>query len=555
LFPITEEEVEKGVAKLNNGKAAGKDQVKAELYKYGGKEIITRLTLIYNRIFEKHQHLDALGEGLLATLNKPNKKGKKIDNTRPITLLNTVRKILSNVLLKRISDKIINNISISQSGFRKGRSTSDLVWTYRWIMATVTKYKETIHIMGLDLSKAFDCINREKLLENLKEILDPSEIRITQYLLAHTNLQAKAKGVFGHTFNTITGVPQGDALSPILFIFYLDRCTREFKIERGYGDNIYKSITHYADDTDFINKDINELNAHLFMLPTVCEEWDLKLNSNKTEFIEFSRENIKNLTNRKLGSKLSDEEDIKSRISEAMRGFNTYWRLWGNRHEIETSTKIRLYNACIVPILLYNLSCLGCAEYKLAKLNAIHRKHLKRILGIFYPDNIDNATLYMLSNSEPLSIQITENRWQLLGHILRSDVNAPANKAMEYYFNNIIDRQLYRGRTPSTIPNIINSEIKLVSTTQKFENATNLKEFRIIAQDREAWKRIKDAVVKEKRKIIYKEILRKTEMRKRNRTYSAIIIGEVGGHQKRIRLTLRQPENEDLMEVDEEEEV
>ena len=58
-------------------------------------------------------------------------------------------------------------------------------------------------------------------------------------------------------------------------------------------------------------------------------------------------------------------------------------------------------------------------------------------MGITYPRVISNKTLYEKTKSIPISQHAAKLRWSLLGHILKSDENLPARKAMEIYFKNI----------------------------------------------------------------------------------------------------------------------
>jgi len=113
--PITEAEVEEAVKKLNNGRAYGKDGTPGELQRYGGPNLCKHLTIIYNQMLKQGQIIDEIGEGILITLNKQNGKPSTINNIRPITLLNMIRKILSKVALARIQDIILLYVSPTQS--------------------------------------------------------------------------------------------------------------------------------------------------------------------------------------------------------------------------------------------------------------------------------------------------------------------------------------------------------------------------------------------------------------------------------------------------------
>ena len=56
-------------------------------------------------------------------------------------------------------------MSASQAGFRKGRSTADIVSAYRWLAAKVIRFESLIHILGLDMSRAFDIYLESALRE------------------------------------------------------------------------------------------------------------------------------------------------------------------------------------------------------------------------------------------------------------------------------------------------------------------------------------------------------------------------------------------------------
>ena len=86
---------------------------------------IDKLTHIINTTINKKQP-QKLGLGILLPIPKHNKT-KKVENTRLIILLSTIRKIISLITLNR--PIIENYLSPSQAAYRKGRSIEDIVWT------------------------------------------------------------------------------------------------------------------------------------------------------------------------------------------------------------------------------------------------------------------------------------------------------------------------------------------------------------------------------------------------------------------------------------------
>lgn len=85
----------------------------------------------------------------------------------------------------------------------------------------ITSKTYTTHLLLLDMSKAFDTVQRATLYEDLKEILDEDELHMISILIKDVELQVKINKEKGKTFKTNIGVPQGDCLSPVLFTLYL----------------------------------------------------------------------------------------------------------------------------------------------------------------------------------------------------------------------------------------------------------------------------------------------------------------------------------------------
>ena len=73
----------------------------------------------------------------------------------------------------------------------------------------------------LDMSKAFDTVNRKTLSVILSEILDQDELHILKLLTEDVKLKVEIEEELGEEITTDTGVPQGDCMSALLFILYL----------------------------------------------------------------------------------------------------------------------------------------------------------------------------------------------------------------------------------------------------------------------------------------------------------------------------------------------
>ena len=85
-------------------------------------------------------------------------------------------------------------MSHSQSGFRPERSTTDVAWAHKWLAAKTKKEDVEIKITGIDMSSAFDTIDRQTLLDILTEIIGEDELRIIRFLLSDTTMNTRING-------------------------------------------------------------------------------------------------------------------------------------------------------------------------------------------------------------------------------------------------------------------------------------------------------------------------------------------------------------------------
>lgn len=420
---------------------------------------------------QKHEALD-LGKGILAAIQKAGKPKGPVSNLRPIVLLTSIRKVLSLITLNRIKGKVDAYISPSQAAYRKGRSTSDIVWTHKWIASAAIRYKQCFSILGLDMSRAFDTISRSKMLDILREDvgLEDDELRMCQLLLANTSLQVRLEDVLSQCFKTTIGTPQGDGLSPILFIVYLEKALRDVRAQappKPLEDRNLPNEAIYADDTDFISTNTDFLKSLETIIPPIIGKYDLIANAQKWEKtkIELGSDEWKKV--KKLGSLLGDEEDVNRRISLANTQFKSLEKIWGTCKNISLPIKLRVYNALVLSVLLYNAGTWGLNEKVSNKLNVLHRSHLRRIIGIRWPKLISNDELYKRCESQPLCETIRKFRWQLFGHCLRLPLNTPAQIAMSYYCDTYTECKLDKGRTVTTLPTVLFNEFHMYKQSLK----------------------------------------------------------------------------------------
>jgi hypothetical protein len=151
---------------------------------------------------------------------------------------------------------------------------------------------------------------------------------------------------------------------------------------------------------------------------------------------------------------------------------------------------MRLYNAFVLPYLLYNLGTQGFSQTQEEKLDTFHRKQIKKVFRVFYPHRISNVELYKRANTDPLSQIARKARWELLGQILRLPDAAPAQKAIKAYFiaNETMPKR--RGAPRNCLVSTLQRDLSNQKIRKiKFESLSDAVQLQGMANNREEWKK------------------------------------------------------------------
>ena len=121
-----------------------------------------------------------------------------------------------------------------QAGFRKSRGTRDQIANIRWIIEKAREFQENIYFYFLDYTKAFDCVDHNKLWKILQEMGIPEHLTcVVKNLYAGQEVTVRTGHGTMDWFQIGKGVCQGYILSPCLVNLYAEYIMRNARLNEA----------------------------------------------------------------------------------------------------------------------------------------------------------------------------------------------------------------------------------------------------------------------------------------------------------------------------------
>ena len=80
-----------------------------------------------------------------------------------------------------------------QADFRKGRGTRDQIASISWIIKKAREFQKNIYLCFINYTKAFDCVDHNKLWKILKEVGIPDHLTCLLKNLYAEHIMRKAR--------------------------------------------------------------------------------------------------------------------------------------------------------------------------------------------------------------------------------------------------------------------------------------------------------------------------------------------------------------------------
>ena len=482
-------EVTRAINHLKNRKSPGVDTIPPEVIKEGGYLLKRRLFHLITQIWEEEVVPQDLKDAVIVTIYK--KKGNRADcgNSRGISLLSIIGKVIASILLQRLLTQLTEIVTPNtQYGFRKDRSTTDAIFIARQLQEKCREERKSLFMAFVDLSKAFDTVNRELMWQVLEKFgVPPKFLEILRQL--HDGMQARVRvgSVLSEPFPVAVGVKQGCVLAPVLFNLFLavinivthnaingyKGVAVEYRLDGSLFDlrrlQAHTKTTlldiaelQYADDLVLLANTPTDLQNGLNLLTAAYDAMGLKVNINKTEIVIQNNSHQENINHNHppfrinneeikvvedfpyLGSILSSscslEAEINARLSKASAAYGRLNQRVFNNRNLKVQTRAAVYRAVCVSTLLYGAETWTLYARHTRKLEAFHLQCLRRILGVTWQDHVSYDSIFERTNTPSITSMLAKRQLKWVGHVIRmSDDSLPRQ---------ILYGQLHQGNRP-----------------------------------------------------------------------------------------------------------
>lgn len=258
---ITVNEVTDAIKGLQLNKSPGVDGIIAEFYKIYERLLAPILLEVYHYMEEKDCVSESMVTGMITILYKNKGSKVKLENYRPISLLNVDYKILAKILANRMKRVLHDIIAPTQNYSVPGRDIADTINTIRDVIHKMNGDKIGGIVLSIDLNKAFDRVEHDFMFRALERFgFGNKIIRWIKLLYRNAKSRVKCNGVLTDSFTLERSVRQGCPLSALLYVLSAEPLAAFLKKDNFINcvqtPQKGSSLIHqYADDTTITVRD------------------------------------------------------------------------------------------------------------------------------------------------------------------------------------------------------------------------------------------------------------------------------------------------------------
>lgn len=493
---VTLDDILHVVKRLHNWKSPGLDKIQNYWWKYF-TSVHVHLKIHFNDIFRNPSKMPVFLNQGITYLKPKNNDLSQPKNYRPITCLNTMFKLMTNIVLLKVNKFITeNNIMCeNQKGCReKSKGCKEQLVIDHVLCAQAKKRKKNISVAWIDYAKAYDSVPHSWLLEILNIYkIDPVLINFLKHSMqawctklslslpmsSGDNTTTRSTIMFESEFIPIKrGIFQGDGWSPMWFCLslnplsnILNNTNKGYKLQTSSMFNISHLL--YVDDLKIYARNNDELQSLLETTAIFSSDINMQFGIEKCATLEVKRGNIVHQENIELTltpfkfpslesfykylgmsqdlvlNKSEAKEKVKNAYASRMKKILTT--------ELNGQNKIKAINSWCVPILSYSFGIIPWTKTDLQALDrqtrvlmTQHRIHHPRscMERLYLPRAMGGRGLINLEKFAQ------KEKFNLKKYFLNKKTTSPLHQAIVDADDNLSALDLKSNNMPEQIKNV-----------------------------------------------------------------------------------------------------
>ncbi|KAH1190561.1 Protein transport protein Sec24-like [Glycine max] len=463
------QEVKEALKRMSNGKAVGPDNIPIEVWKTLGDRGLEWLTKLFNEIMRSKRMPEEWRRSTLVPIYKNKGDIQNCANYRGIKLMSHTMKLWERVIERRLRKE--TQVTENQFGFMPGRSTMEAIYLLRRVMEQYRMDQQDLHLIFIDLEKAYDRVPREILWKALeKKGVRVAYIRAIQDMYDRVSTSVRTQGGESDDFPITIGLHQGSTLSPYLFTLILDVLTEQIQ-------EIALRCMLFADDIVLLGESREELNERLETWRRALETHGFRLSRSKSEYMECKFNKSRRVSNSEvkigdhiipqvtrfkyLGSVIQDDGEIEGDVNHRIQAG---WMKWRKASGVLCDAKVpiklkgKFYRTAVRPAILYGTECWAVKSQHETKVGVAEMRMLRWMCGKTRQDKIRNGAISERVGVAPIVEKMVENRLRWFGHVERRPVDSVVRRV-----DQMERRQTIRGRErpKKTIREVIKKDLEL----------------------------------------------------------------------------------------------
>lgn len=209
------------IIKSKKNTAPGESKISWKCLKNAPDSLLAMLSELYSHSYNNNTLPKDWYKGQTVLIEKPT-DDIGLDKYRPITLLSVEYKLFSHVLTDTLVQILKDNdlIPISQNGFFPDRGSDQCIHSLINIIGNAKQFHKELHVLYLDLAKAFDSVEHWVIEDILDHIGAGYLGKVIISTLLHSTTQIETGAGWTEAIKFDRGTKQGDIISPVIFALF-----------------------------------------------------------------------------------------------------------------------------------------------------------------------------------------------------------------------------------------------------------------------------------------------------------------------------------------------